>query len=252
MTRKVNRYSQIGLDRLVRLEWLERTASLVLAGNSELVIKETLQHEISGSFRTKDTSVCGSINKTIKVLHQVWVSPPIELKIINKAGLDLLTRLPSKYHIAVHWGMIMSAYPFWANVAIQTGRLLRLQSNVTSVQVQRRIREQYGERETVARRARYVLRSFVSWGVLVETEKKGLYKTSVPLAIENQELMLWLAEAYLFSQQNSSIPANELFGSPAYYPFRFKTGNLESLIMKSDRLEIIKHSLDAINVKLKK
>jgi len=118
--------------------------------------------------------------------------------------------------------------------------------------VQRRIREQYGERETVARRARYVLRSFVSWGVLVETEKKGLYKASVPLAIDNQELMLWLAEAYLFSQQNSSIPADEMFGSPAYYPFRFKTGNLESLIMKSDRLEIIKHSLDAINVTHKK
>jgi hypothetical protein len=251
MTRKVDRHSQIGLDRVVRLDWLERTASLVLAGNSELVIKETLQHEVSKSFRTKDTSVCGSISKTIRVLYRVWVSPPTELKKTNKKGLELLTRLPSKNHMAVHWGMIMAVYPFWANVAIQTGRLLRLQSNVTALQVQRRIREQYGERETVARRARYVLRSYISWGALVETEKKGLYKAPMPLAVDNDELMLWLTEAYLLSQINSSVQAKELFENPVFFPFNFKVGSLDSLFVKSDTIELIRHGLDEIYVMLK-
>ena len=39
--------------------------------------------------------------------------------------------------------------------------------------MQRRIREDYGERPGVERAARYVLRSFVDWDVLTETEKQG-------------------------------------------------------------------------------
>jgi hypothetical protein len=42
--------------------------------------------------------------------------------------------------------------------------------------VQRRVREQYGERETVSRRVHYVLRSFVDWGGLKETAEKGVYE----------------------------------------------------------------------------
>ena len=37
------RFSQIGFSRLIRLEWLERTANLVLAGNDESSIYDALQ-----------------------------------------------------------------------------------------------------------------------------------------------------------------------------------------------------------------
>jgi len=252
MPRKSDRHSQIGLDRLVRLDWLERTASLVLAGNSEAVIKETLQHEVSCAFKTNDTSVCGSISKTIRVLSVVWVSPTDELKSLNKSGLELLTKVPLDCHIAVHWGMLMAAYPFWANVAMQTGRLLRIQSNVSASQVQRRIKEQYGERETVARRARYVLRSFVNWKVLNETEKKGVYKAPANINLKNHDLMRWLAEAYLFSKTDQTVQAKELFVSPVFFPFNFKLENIERLLIASDKLEVVRHGLDEIYVKRKK
>ncbi|GBE29073.1 hypothetical protein BMS3Bbin04_00081 [bacterium BMS3Bbin04] len=44
-------FNQIGLDRLVRLEWLERTAALAIDGNDELSIKSTLQHDLAPWFR---------------------------------------------------------------------------------------------------------------------------------------------------------------------------------------------------------
>lgn len=251
MSNRESRYNQIGLDRLVHLEWLEKTASLVLAGNTEKDIKETLQYDISGSFRSNNLDVRGSINKTITILLKVWLRLPRRIKPLNEAGLNLLKQLPQKDHIMVHWGMTMAVYPFWANVAIQTGRLLRLQSNVVAFQIQRRIREQYGERETVARRARYVLRSYLEWKTLFETDKKGVYKAPSPLIINDQELMLWLAEAFLHSRQNGSSPAKELYENPAFFPFRFETGNVESLLMKSDNLEVIRHGLDDIYVRLK-
>ena len=155
------RFTQIGVDRLVRLKWLEQTASLVLAGNDDATIKAILQAELKDSFRSDNPDVRGSIDKSITILLKVWLRAPAGLESLRIGGLDLLKSLPSHYHIAVHWGMVMAVYPFWASVALQTGRLLKLQGSAAATQVQRRIREQYGERETVSRRARYVLRSYV-------------------------------------------------------------------------------------------
>ena len=56
----------------------------------------------------------------------------------------------------VHWCMCMAAYPFFGTVADATGRLLRLQGTAAAAQIQRRLRERLGERETVARAARRV------------------------------------------------------------------------------------------------
>ena len=87
--------------------------------------------------------------------------------------------------------MIMAVYPFWGNVAAHVGRLLRLQETAAAGQVQRRVREQYGERETVSRRVRYVLRSFVDWEVLKETPEKGVYSV-VAHEVTREEVIAWL------------------------------------------------------------
>ena len=76
----------------------------------------------------------------------------------------------------VHWCMCMAVYPFFGTVAEATGRLLHLQGTAAAAQVQRRVREQLGERETVSRAARRILRALVDWGVLVETVNKGIYR----------------------------------------------------------------------------
>ncbi len=60
---------------------------------------------------------------------------------------------------------------------------------VAAGQVQRRVREQYGERETVSHRVRCVLRSFVDWEVLKETSKKGIYAAGLSLAVDHVELV---------------------------------------------------------------
>lgn len=76
MSSAVSRIQQVGLDRLGQgLAWLERTASLVLAGNDHFVIKSTLQEDLAGSFRSSTANVRGSLNKTITILQKVWGNP---------------------------------------------------------------------------------------------------------------------------------------------------------------------------------
>ena len=246
------RFSQIGIDRLVRLVWLEKTSSLVLAGNKAQDIKTILQDDLQTSFRSSRTDVRGSLDKTITILMKVWLTVPIELQSLQVDGLELLKQFPLCDHLAVHWGMVMAVYPFWAGVATQVGRLLRLQGSAAASHVQRRVREQYGERETVSRRARYVMRSYLDWGILQETGTKGIYTAGTMPAIDDYRLIAWLTEASLHARTNGMAPLKDLIDSPNLFPFRIKPIHAESLAATSFRLDILSYGLDDELVMLRK
>lgn len=240
------------MDRLVRLEWVEKTASLVLAGNDAVATKIILTEDIKDSFRSSDISVRGSVDKTITILLKVWLNVPRELEPHRIAGLELIKRMHRTVHMPIHWGMIMAVYPFWASVASQAGRLLKLQGSATATHVQRRIREQYGERETVSRRARYLLRSFVNWGVLCETDKKGIYTAGQPLVVEDSRLIAWLVEASLHTRANGSAPLKDILDSPSLFPFLVKLISAGSLLAASPNLDILRHGLNEELVMLRR
>lgn len=246
------RINQIGLDRAVRLKWLDQTATMVLAGNDIASIKLALQDDLKDSFRSVDTTVRGSLDKTITILTKIWLKPPAVLEQLRLEGLDLLTTLSRADRLAVHWGMVMAVYPFWASVAAQVGRLFRLQGSASAVHVQRRLREQYGERETVSRRARYVLRSYVDWGVLREAGAMGLYNACPSLAIDDSRLIAWLVEASLHARSNGAAPLTELIESPSLFPFRVKRIAADHLRAMSSHLDFVRHDLDSDLVMLRR
>lgn len=234
----------IGLDRLVKLQWLEQTVFLALAGNDAMLIKSVLQENLKTSFRSSNVEVRGSVSKTITIMSRIWVNPPIDIEPLRIRGLELLKSLSGPDRISVHWGMVTAVYPFWSSVATQVGRLLRLQGSAAAAQVQRRICEQYGERETVSRRTRYVLRSFVDWGILSESNEKGIYSPVPLLPIADPKLTAWLIEASLHARANGSAPLRDLIESPSLFPFRVKPIHPESLRAPSSRLDILYHGLD--------
>ena len=247
-----NRATQIGIDRLVRLAWLERTSSLVLAGNTPSDTKAILQNDLCDAFQSGKMAKRGSLDKTITILMKVWLTTPRELAALRAAGLELLKQLPRPDRMVIHWGMVMAVYPFWASVADQVGRLIKLQGSVVASQVQRRMREQYGERETVLRRTRYVLRSFVDWGVLRQKDKAGVYEQLPAITIADKEILAWLIEAALISRTNGPIDLKSLLGSSSLFPFSLSRISAEELLSKSSRLDVIRHDLDEELVLLKK
>lgn len=242
MTR--NRYTQIGLDRIIKLDWLEKTAKLILSGNSKGDIKSSLQQDLHGNFNSPASVKRGSLNKTITILMKVWSNGHKELEPLQEQGLELLKKYPDEHHLVIHWGMIMASYPFWSAVAIQTGRLFRLQENIVTANIQRRIREQYGERQTVSRATQRVLRSFVDWNVLKETTELGLYCKGNTIQINDPSLIAWLVEAILHTKPNGSSTFKDLINSPSLFPFKLYPIRAEHIIAVSPRLEIIHHGFD--------
>ena len=239
-----NRYTQVGIDRLVRLVWLEKTAALVLAGNRAQDLKAILQEDLQEAFVSSKAEVRGSLDKTITILMKVWLTVPAELSQLQAAGLELLKTTSEHKQLALHWGMLMAGYPFWAAVAAQSGRLLKLQGTVAAAQVQRRVREQYGERETVARRVRYVLRSFLDWGVLKETGEKGVYELGPALQLDEPQLIAWLIQALLQAKENGAATLRELTDSPSLFPFCLAPIQAETLVATTPGIEVLRQGMD--------
>ncbi len=245
------RFKQIGIDRLIRLRWLEQTADLVLAGYGQEAIKIKLQGGLRPEFPTSDMSVRGSLDKTITMLMKIWVRPPLELQSLQQKGLSLYPSLPEDQHIALHWGMVMSVYPFWGAVAHQVGRLLNLQKSFEPRQIQRRIREQYGERETVSRRVRYILRSFVDWDVLRD-RVKGVYVRGDVHQVQRLDLIAWLTEAYLHAQPNGIASPRVILNNPSLFPFQISYLSAGYIVAQSPHLKLLRHGLDDELVALQK
>ncbi len=207
--------------------------SLVLAGNDEKAVKDELERLISSAFDHSSSSKRGSLSKTLTILLKTWARVHHDIYSLRDSGLELIQNTEKNNHIVFHWGMIMAAYPFWGAVAEQTGRLLRLQENVTKSQIQRRLQEQYGERETVSRAAGRVLQSFVDWSVLYETDRKGIYSQGVTYSIDNPQIISWLIEADLHRRSNGSASIRELLACTSLFPFHLKSISAEYLVAMS-------------------
>ena len=238
------RQAQIGFSQRIRLEWFEQTANMILAGNDKTAINDSLQALLEDKISVGGQAVRGGREKVITILLKTWLTVPRELETLRDEGLDIFQRLPRKERIVIHWGMVLAVYPFWGAIAADTGRLLRLQGTAAAAHVQRRVKEQYGEREAASRAARRVLRSFIDWGVLNETGDKGVYAQGEQYSVEDPKLIAWLVEASLRSRVHRAAAIKDLLDSPSIFPFQLAHISAEQVASLSPRLDILRHGLD--------
>jgi len=238
-----NPFTQIGFNQRIRIEWLEFTANLVLAGVGRQQIKEELRTHLKDKLSIGGDPERGNREKAITILMKLWSSPPTALLRLHKRGLEFIKNLPQEEHLPFHWGMAIAVYPFVEIVASTIGRLLRLQSTASAIAIQRRIREQRGERETVSRATRRMIRTFVDWGVLAESGEKGVYTTASTLNISSVQVSAWLIEALLHSYEGGRSALQPLIESPALFPFRLEPLNSSNL-RESGTIETIRQGFD--------
>lgn len=238
------RYTQIGFSQRIRLEWFEQTTNLILSGNDKASINDFLQNLLADKVSVGGRSIRGNREKVIDILLKTWHSVPSELEPLRDEGLEILQTIPLRNRIAVHWSMAQTVYPFWDTVAAHTGRLLRLQGTAAAAQIQRRIREEYGERETASRAARRVLRTFIDWDVLNDTPDRGIYEQGEIYPIDEPRLIAWMAEASLHARVNGAAPITDLLENPSNFPFRLAHVSVEQMASLSPRMDVLRHGLD--------
>lgn len=246
------RHEAIGIKQAIRLEWMQKTVNLLLAGLDARAIRQELHEFLADRKGNGSEGERGATSRTqvVNMLMNIWVSPAPELVAFRDASLASLRAMPSQ-DLAVHWGMISAVYPFWFSTARQVGRLLALQDQTTQIQVVNRLKEQYGDRQTVSRYARCVIRSFVAWGVLRDSESKGCYEKSVPTSIANQNLSILVLEAALHATSEGKGVLGLLLNNPAFFPFQFPVMTGDSISHSSERMDVIRCGLDDELLQLK-
>ncbi len=246
------RHEAIGIKQAIRFEWMQKAANLFLAGLEAKAIRQELHEFLADRKGNGSEGERSDQTRTFVVnnLMKIWGSPDPELTSFRHASLAFLRENPSMV-LAVYWGMISAVYPFWFNVARQTGRLLTLQDQVTQTQIIRRLKEQYGDRQTVSRYARYVIRSIVAWGALKDSEARGCYEKAAPVNIADANLAILMFESALLATPEAKGALGLLLNNPAFFPFQLPVVTGDYVSQRSDRIDVVRYGLDDELLKLK-
>lgn len=239
------RHESIGIKQVIPYEWMRKTANLVLAGMSTKEIRQELHAALAAEGRNFEPGQRSMWTRTFLVnnLMAMWPSPAVELAPFRDIALQALQTHPDQ-ELTIQWAMISAAYPFWFNTARQTGRLLSLQAQVTQAQIVNRLKEQYGDRQTVSRYARFVVRSLVDWGVLRDAAVVGRYEGTKPTAVSDRDIIALLVYATLLAMPEGKAPLVTLLNNPALFPFHLPAMTGESLLGPSHHFKVVRYGFD--------
>lgn len=118
--------------------------------------------------------------------------------------------------LALHYGALLKAYPFFLEVCTQIGSQLRLGETARQETVRDRLTRAYGDSSTVKQGVQKTFQTLVSWGLLTKTAKPGVYLAGQPrsLAPEVSEILL---ASYLLASERAAIPTSDAQRVPAFF-----------------------------------
>jgi hypothetical protein len=204
----------VGISQKIRRAWID----FVLDRLAQTTDEKQLRSMLDAHLR-EDLPGTESRAKAAGIVLRIWVG--INPKHVNfrDRAVALLTRISGQERIWLHWGMTALAYPFFRDLAEVIGRMLMLQDDFTTVQVQFRLTTIWGDRTTSKEAAQKLITSLVDWGVLKKT--KGRFRLARKITTGASDLQLWLLEAMVSASASDEIEAHQLLRLPELFPFTF-------------------------------
>ncbi len=217
----------IGFDRYVQLNWCAAVLDVALGERTVEQVKAEIALVLTGK---------ESCRKTFDILKRLWMSPLTEHAEFVRRGVNLFKAEGQTALGPLNWGCALATYPFFGRVSEITGRLITLQGDCSVKEVQRRMAEIFGDRDSVSRAVSRVLQSQENWG-MVERAEKGKRLVRLPtMSLKNDKLIAWLVEATL-RYHRKAISLGSLQSLAVLYPFVLDQP-LGYLLSNSPKLEV--------------
>jgi hypothetical protein len=237
-------FTSIGIKQVIRYEWMQHVVRLLKSGLDEQSIRKELEIyllEKRGSGLTGDRAEY-TMSLAVTLLMNIWVSPKGNLLPYR----DKLLRYTNSqsFEKVSHWSIFSAAYPFWFNICYIFGSLFKLQDQIKKTQVMKRIYEVLGERNTVERCSRYVIRSLVSWGIIKDLDTKGIYEKGNVISITDLTMLSLLFEGALFAINDEKIQLSSINNCPAFFHFDFPIITGTQISKLNDNIILEHYSID--------
>jgi hypothetical protein len=239
----LDRFTKVGIQRELHIEWFDQAARLQSMGYSKSDARQEIYAYLDAAPGFETTPSLQTKTYIANALIKSWLAPDQDLIPLRNAALQLLQENPNM-RLPIHWSLLGAAYPFWFSVAAVIGRLLNLQSQVTQLQIVSRLKEKFGDRQTVSRRARYVIRSFVAWGILKDVDTKGCYEKAALVSISEPDLAILMLESALLATPEAKCALRLLLTNPAFFPFQLPMMTGDTVSQRNSRIEVLRYGLD--------
>jgi hypothetical protein len=203
----------VGLSRVIKPEWLDKTAEFVLQGDDSDSIKEKLTEYLS--FEIKSPT---NLRKTREILMNVWVRSSETAPIVHKVATDAY-RSGQSDKIALHWAMILISYPVFSDVACRIGKIGVVQDTFTTAWLREKLTETWGDRTTLIHTSDKILQTLKSLGVITN-KKIGVYEIKRH-EVDDEKTLAVLLLCLIALNRQAYYEVSELGNNPLFFPFEF-------------------------------
>lgn len=214
----------IGLSRNLKLQWLNKVAELVLEGLTEQEIKEQLNLYLSF-----EISSVINIRKTREILMNIWVYENDYSKKIRATALELIRNYP-EYSVPIHWCMMLTAYPVFADMCRFIGKMAEFQDELTLAQLKQKLFDEWGERTTLFHSIDKLVSTLKELGVIV-CDKPGIYRIKLH-RVNNSNVSAFLVYVMMLVNDCGYYAITDINSSTYLFPFEYK---IEKKILLEDK-----------------
>jgi hypothetical protein len=229
--------AMIGIDRKIKRAWLDvlldHLARTTDAEELRRFEDERLAEELPGA---------ASRAKSVGISLKIWSGIPANRMPLRDRAVALLPKISGQERVWLHWGMTSLAYPFFRDTAEVVGRLLMLQDDFTTAQVQERLIKKWGDRATTREAAQKLLNTLVDWEVLRSKKTKGHFLLVARMSSTSTALQLWLVESLLAANSAEEVEAQQVLRLPEMFPFTLSIGLSE--LRRHDGFQLHRQGLD--------
>jgi hypothetical protein len=235
----------VGISQKIKRAWLDAVLDHLAQTTNEAELRTFLDKRLKDELPGKESRA-----KTAGIILRIWSGIPAERVALRDRAVAMLPRISGQERIWLHWGMTALAYPFFRDTTEVVGRLLGLQDDFTTAQVQGRLLTGWGDRATTREAAQKLLNTLVDWEVLRSTKTKGKFLQARKMTTASPELQLWLLEALLGASAADEIEAHQLLRVPESFPFTLSIGVAD--LRKHEGFDLHRQGLDMDMVALRK
>ncbi len=219
---------RIGFMCDLKLPWLNQTADFVCENLPEEEIKERLDKYLGFEIRSEN-----NIRRTREILLNIWYRKTEYSSLLHPDAMLLYKKFRDD-SLPVHWGLMLAAYPVFADFCRVIGKIAHFQSSLTLSQIKRRMADEWGERSTLFKSIDEMAATLRAFGVLA-SDSPGKYHI-LRYPVKQEDIGSFLVCSAMSVGTRSSYSYQDINDMDTLFPFEYQLEK-ESML-QDERFEI--------------